>query len=141
MENFFCKYLEHIEEIFGLDLKEEINIPEEYKNKLLKSFKEISKSNNIEINDEKANVIISKLYGINKNIKNKDFSHTNFSREFFDKLKIVIMNSVLQQKLYFKEAFLTILSNWDMIFNGIPKTNYESTKNKIIKQLNEYCNN
>ena len=141
MENFFCKNIEHIEEIFGLDLKEEINIPEEYKNKLLKSFKEISKSNNIEINDEKANEIISKLYGINKNIKNKDFSHTDFSREFFDKLKILIMNSVLQQKLHFKKEILNILSNMDGIFSGISKTNYESTKKKIINQLNDYCNN
>ena len=141
LENFFCKNLKHIEEIFGLDLKEEINIPEEYKNKLLKSFKEISKSNNIEINNEKTNEIISNLYGINKNIKNKDFSHTNYSCEFFDKLKILIMNNVLQQKLHFKNEILHILSDMDSIFSEISETNYESTKNKIINQLNEYCNN
>lgn len=140
MENFLYENLEQIEENFGLDLKEEINIPEEYKNKLLKSLKEISKSNNIEINDEKANEIISKLYIINKNIKNKDFSHTLFSCEFFDKLKIIIMNSVFQQKLNSKNHILSIFSIMDRTFGDISKTNYETTKNKIINQLNEYCN-
>ena len=140
LENFLCKNLKQIEENFGFYLKEEINIPEAYKNKLLKSLKEISKSNNIEIKDEKANEIISKLYSINKYIKNKDFSHTLFSREFFDKLKIIIMNSVLQQKLIFKNI-LSIFSIMDRIFSDASKTNYESTKNKIIKQLNEYYNN
>lgn len=128
LENFLCKNLEQIYENFGLDLKEEIDIPEAYKNKLLKSLKEISKSNNIEINDEKANEIISKLYAINKNIKNIDFSNTLFSREFFDKLKIIIMNSVIQQKLNFKNHILSFFSIMDRTFGDITKTNYESIK-------------
>ena len=51
------------------------------------------------------------------------------------------MNYVLQQKHHFKMQILTILSNMDRIFSEISETNYESTKNKIINQLNEYCNN
>ena len=87
-----------IEEDFNLNSKEEINMEKEYKNKLIKSFQQISEENQVEINTKKINEIIFKLYCVKQKFKNMDISNTTYSSEFFDKLKIVIMNAIPQQK-------------------------------------------
>jgi len=141
LESYLYQKLEMIEEDFNLNSKEEINMEKEYKNKLIKSFQQISEENQVEINTEKINEIIFKLYCVKQEFKNMDFSNTIYSSEFFDKLKIVIMNAIPQQKQQSKLMLLHSLSLLDKFMTNsanLSSKKYESSKNKLIEQINEY---
>ena len=151
-EDFFLEELNQIKKDFNLNFKKQTDIPEKFKQNLNDSINKICKINNIEIEDIKINKIISKLYNINQQLKNNDFSNKNFSSSFLDKLKTVILNSFEGQNL--KSRILKIISLCDEFLSRnimdenkitsenpkfeLMKKNYTIIKNEIMNRLNEY---
>jgi len=114
-EKYFLKYLRKIEESFELDLEEEeeeIMVPEEYKDKLINSLKDIK----IEMNDKELNKIINKVYCVHQQFK-KINSQKNIS-SFLIELETFLMNSFQRQKENFKLYILDLLKFSDLLFEN-----------------------
>ena len=111
---YFLKYLKGIEECFKFDLKEkeEINVPEEYKSKLINSLKDIK----IEMSDKDLNKIITKVFCIHQQLKNIN-SQKNLS-SFLIELKTFLINSFQKQKANFKLYILELLKFSDLLFEN-----------------------
>lgn len=125
----YNKILSPIEENFDLDLEEEIEIPDDYNNKLNDAFNCII---NNKIKNLNTNEIISKLYSLYYQIKNKNYNETIYSKLFFNKLKEVILFSENLQNKNLKFSIDEFISQTDLLFEK--KINEQDEKD--LKQLN-----
>ena len=89
-----------IEEKFDFDLNKDknIKIPSDFYYNLKSAFNQLFNYKYRSINSEEEDEIIKKLYCINTEFKNQNFSGTNYSSAFFNKLKEVIIYSDNLQK-------------------------------------------
>ena len=157
----FKKYIvnkisDKIEEKFDLDLDEDNikQIPSDFYKKLKNAFNQLYSKKHRGINSKEEDQVIKKLYSIYKEFKNKDFSNTNYSSLFFNKLKEVIIYSDNLQKENLKRNIDLFFRNADELFNrkiNLDKTEIEKTrqrnqekydlfKNIIIPKANELLN-
>jgi len=102
-----------MEEKLYFELKE-IQIPSDFSNKLKSELNQFFNQNKIKSKDQEE--IISTLYSINYAIKNKDFSNTNYSLSFFQKLKEIIIYSDNIQKKYLKLSIKDFFQIADLLF-------------------------
>jgi len=123
------KILSPIEENFDLDLDEEIKIPDDISDKLEEAFKIVV---NNKIKNFEKNEIISKLYSLYYQIKNKNFNETIYSSLFFNKLKEVIIFSENLQNKNLNFSMAEFISQTDLLFEK--KINDQNEEN--LKQLN-----
>ena len=157
----FKKYIvnkisDKIEEKFDLDLDEDNikQIPSDFYNKLKTAFNQLYSKKYRGINSKDEDQVIKKLYCIYKEFKNKDFSNTNYSSLFFNKLKKVIIYSDNLQKENLKRNIDLFFRNADELFNrkiNLDKTEIEKTRQRnqekydlfkytIIPKTNELLN-
>ena len=112
-QEYTLRYLEKIEEIYGLDLEEEeekANVPEEYKAKLINSLNDIK----FEINDKGINEIITKVFCMHQYFKSINSPKNLCS--FLNELKTFLMNSFQNQKENLKSNTLNLLKFSDLLF-------------------------
>ena len=157
----FKKYIvnkisDKIEEKFDLDLDVDSikKIPSDFYNKLKSAFNQLYSTKHRGINSKEEDEIIKKLYCINNELKNKDFSHTKYSSAFFHKLKEVIIYSDNLQKDNLKRNVELFFKNADDLFNrkvNIDKNEFEEKRKRnqekydlfkytIIPKTNEFLN-
>ena len=110
------KIVERIEERLDLSLNLDLNIPSEFTNKLKFAFSQLFNKYK-PIKNTEVEQIIKTLYYINYSIKNTDFSDSNYSRQFFETLKKVIINSENLQKENLNRNFEAFFRNADTLFN------------------------
>ena len=93
------KIADKVEEKFDFDLeKNDIVVPEDFYNKMKNAFNELFSEKYRGINQKDEDEIIKILYYIYLKFKNKNFTNTNYSTAFFNKLKEVILFSENLQK-------------------------------------------
>ena len=157
----FKKYIvnkisDKIEEKFDLDLDVDSikKIPSDFYNKLKSAFNQLYSTKHRGINSKEEDEIIKKLYCINNELKNKDFSHTKYSSAFFHKLKEVIIYSDNLQKDNLKRNVELFFKNADDLFNrkvNIDQNEFEEKRKRnqekydlfkytIIPKTNEFLN-
>ena len=89
------KVADKIEEKFELNLDEEkiTEIPHDFYNKMKKAFNQLYNNIYRGIDSKEEDEIITKLYYIHYEFKNKNFSNSNYSSTFFQRIKEVILFS------------------------------------------------
>lgn len=107
-KKFLIKKIEKIAEQLKIKLSKGACVPQTFYDKMISGFNELYMNiGGKNIKDEKD--IIEKFYCLHYEIKNHDFSNTNYSKIFFDKLgEIIIKIDNLQKKNfneYVKEFF------------------------------------
>ena len=138
----FKKYIvdkisEKIEEKFDLDLDEDNikQIPSNFYNNLKSAFNQLYSKKHRGINSKEEDQVIKKLFCIYQEFKNKDFSKTNYSSLFFDKLKDVIIFSDKLQKENLKRNVDLLFKNADDLFNR--KINTDKTQFEKVRKENQ----
>ena len=136
-----------IEEKFDLELDEDNvkQIPPNFYNNLKSAFNQLySSKKHRGINSKEEDEIIKKLYCIYNELKNKDFSNTNYSSTFFNKLKEVIIYSENLQKENFKKNIDDLFQKTDNLFSKkitSEKGEKEKEKNKRQEKYELFRNN
>ena len=98
---FVANKVKTIAEYLSIKLNNNISISNDFNNKMKSAFNQHYEAMEIKFSEKEQNEIIRKLYSLNYEIKNNDFSKTNYSREFFIKLREVIIKADnLQKKKY-----------------------------------------
>ena len=139
-KDFINKKAEKIEDKLNIEL-EEPKIPPEFNEKLKSAYNELPNLNKKDKKDQDS--IIKTLYSINYTIKNTNFSNTNYSTAFFDKLKDIILytdkiqndNLKISIEDFFKTADELFSRNVEKETENEKKQNeerYYLFKNKII---------
>ena len=106
----------------------------------------------IEIDSEEEKEIIENLYVLRNQIKAKDFDKTNYSKQFLEKIKeIIIVSDNIQNKII-KTMIENLFQDLDRLFkpDSIKDLNlietdffeklekYKSFKNSIISNINSF---
>ena len=129
---------EKMEEKLDFEL-EEVQIPSDFINKLKSELNQFFNENKIKSQEQEE--IIKTLYSINYNIKNKDFSDTNFSLSFFKKLKEIIIYSDNIQKENLKLSIKDFFRIADILFDKELTKEIEIEKKKNEERYNLFKNN
>jgi triphosphoribosyl-dephospho-CoA synthetase len=126
------KVSDQIEDKFDLDLDEDniSQIPLDFYNKLKTAFNKLYSNKHRGIDSKEEDAVIKKLYCIYKELKNKDFSKTNYSTAFFDKLKEVILYSDKLQKENLNNSIEAFFKSTDELFNRELKEEIEEKRKK-----------
>ena len=137
---------EKIEEKFDLELDEDNvkEIPPNFYNNLKSAFNQLYSNKHRGINSKEEDQIIKKLYCIYNEFKNKDFSDTNYSSTFFNKLKEVIIYSENLQKENFKKNIDDLFQKTDELFRKeitSEKGEKEKEKKKRLEKYELFKNN
>lgn len=147
---FAINKLNKIAEKLTIKLKS-ISVPIDFTNKLKSAFNQLCQVKQIKFSKKDEDEIIKRLYSLNGQIKNNDFSKTNYSREFFDTLREIIIKLDNLQKRNLKLMV-------DHFFQGIDdffkrevveeskkqqlknQKKYDIFKNKLIPKIDELLN-
>lgn len=128
-------------EIDGIaeNLKMKLNkklLPTDDFNKSLKNgFNQFFQALDIKFTKNEEDEIIKKLYGINYELKNHDFSQTNFSLELFKKLREVIIKCDNLQKRNLKLMINQFFQELDIFFNKESIIEMEKQREKKKKKI------
>ena len=132
--------------------EENIQVPPNFNQLMTSVFVEFRQKYQAKINPKEEKEIIENLYQIYNQIKTKDFSNTNFSQQFFQKIKEIIMVSDNVQNEILKIEMDNFFQSADQLFNRnieeekAVKENekenirrqYELFKNKVIPNIKQY---
>lgn len=135
-----------IEEKFNLELDEDNvkQIPPDFYNNLKSAFNQLYNNKYRGISSKEEDEIIKKLYCIYNEFKNKDFSNTNYSSVFFDKLKEVIIYSENLQKDNFQKNIEDLFQKTDDLFKkeiSTEKGEKEKERRKRFEKYDLFRNN
>ena len=140
------------------DDEKEIQIPKEFNDKIKNAFIKLNKFRPRVINSKEEGIIISYLYKLYLQLKNKDFKNTNYSKLFFNKLKEVIVKSSIIQKEILNLKIDEFFINADKLFSKNMEdekkkkekekqdkkneinAQYDFFKNNIIPKIKDYLN-
>ena len=128
IRSYIIKKIENIESNLKINSNANIIIPEDFSNKIHNAFDEIEEKEGREISKGDQKKIIKKLYNLYYHLKNKDFSKTNYSRDFFNILKNVIIYSDNLQNENLKYSAEEFFQNSDLLFNREIKNETEKQK-------------
>ena len=123
-----------IEEQFHLELSD-LEVPSEFNKKIKNAINEIYKTNFRGMTNNEENELIQKLYSIYMELKDKNFSDTNYSHYFFDILKNVIIFSEDLQNQNLNNAINQFFNNADDLF----KKEIEKEDENQIKEKKKKC--
>ena len=146
-KKFILDKISIIEENFFSDDSEEDNEEEEelpnnfeinIKSEIEKLEKEIIKYKLLD--DSDYDDVILKIYNVNKKLKKKDFSNTDYSSKFFNDLKQVIENSVQLSKENIKNNIINFFEKTDTLFARELKKKTEEKKKEKLSELDEFQN-
>ena len=163
-KNFIIKRIGEIQEKLelnsnGNDSDDEndnkIQVPQNFKSMMNSAFNEFRQKYKANVNPKEEKDIIEKLYELFYQIQNKDFSNTNFSQLFFQKIKDIIITSDNVQNEILKIEMDNFFQNADQLFDrnieeekeakenekeNIRKQ-YELFKDKVIPDIKQYLEN
>jgi len=148
---FVIKKLDKIAENLTIKLNQKISIPTDFTNKLESAFNQLCQVKEINFSQKNKDEIIKKLYSLYYQIKNNDFSKTNYSRAFFDKLREIIIKLDNLQKRNLKLMVDSFFQGIDDFFkreaveeskkqNLKNQKKYDVFKNKLIPKIDELLN-
>ena len=153
-KNFVIKRIGEIQEKLELNSQnnedsddedeKKIQVPSQFNETMKKAFHEFRQKLKTKINANEEKEIIEKIYLLYYQIKNKDFSNTNFSQLFFQKIKEIIIISDNIQNEILKIEMDNFFQNADKLFNRNienEKAAKENEKNNIRKQYELFKNN
>ena len=100
-----------IEEKFDFELEKNEVVPEDFYNKMKNAFNELFREKYRGINEKDEDEIIKILYYIYLEFKNKNFTNTNYSIAFFNKLKEIILFSDNLQKDNINQGIKNFMSS------------------------------
>jgi GTPase Era involved in 16S rRNA processing len=129
------KIADQLEDKFFLNFEEEIEVPNDFSNKIKNALNILSRENYMVISNKDENKIIQALYNIYYQLKTKDFKDTIYSHSFFNCIKDVIMVSDSLQNENLKNAINQFFSYADELFNKEIKKEDENQ----IKENKERC--
>ena len=95
---FIIKRIERIAGNLNIGQNKNISVPNDFKEKMKKCFNQLSEARIVKFSVKEEGELTKKLYNLNQGIKFGKFNNTNYSREFFEKLKEVIIKSNDLQK-------------------------------------------
>jgi len=140
----FKKYIvDTIVDKIDEDYHEEIGkkeVPEDFHNKLKNAFNQLYKNKCKALSIDNENIIIKTLYNIYILFKNKKFSNPNYSTQFFDDLKRMIINAENLQKENFFKNFETFFQSADELFAREIKKESEILKKKSQENYDFFIN-
>ena len=125
LKEFVDKKSDAIEDKLNIALKN-YKVPQDFNEKLKSSFDELP--NLSKKNKKDGEKIIKTLYSINYTIKNSDFSNTNYSTEFFGKIKEIILISDKIQNDNLRISIESFFVKADELFNRNVEEETENEK-------------
>ena len=159
LKNFIIKRIGEIQEKLNLNDNEnddeddnKIQVPNDFNKKMNSTFNEFRQKFKANISPKEEKDIIEKMYELLYQVKNKDFSNTNFSTLFFQKIKDIVIISDNVQNEILKIDMDNFFLNADQLFDRnieeekTAKENekenirrqYELFKNKVIPEIKNY---
>ena len=133
-KNYTIKIIENIESNLKIPSSSNFSVPDDFNNKLKSAFKELYKIRDKEISEGDQKKMIKKIYNLYYHLKNQDFSKTNYSREFFYKLKDLIIYSDNLQNENLKYSAEEFFQNADLLFNREIKNETEKQKQDNLEK-------
>ena len=126
LKQFILKEINFIDNQFELDIDcdKKVEVKSDFKKKMNNAFANL----NYKIYHKDQEVIIEKLYCINQALKNKDFTGTIYSNEFFHNLKKVIINSEIFYSQHLRR-------NFEECLNHIKSLIKSNTYNLLLTEL------
>lgn len=137
---FVANKVKTIAEYLSIKLNNNISISNDFNNKMKSAFNQHYEAMEIKFSEKEQNEIIRKLYSLNYEIKNNDFSKTNYSREFFIKLREVIIKADNLQKKNMKFMIDNFFQEIDSFFKREYAKESEKKKEKNKKKYNIFKN-
>ena len=148
---FVTRKVKKITEYLKIKLNNKISISDDFNKKMISAFGQHYQATGIKFSEKDQKEIIKKLYSLNYEIKNHDFSKTNFSQEFFQKLREVIIKSDNLQKKNLKLMIDNFFQDIDNFFKREAviesekqkqknQKKYDIFKNKIIPKIDNLLN-
>ena len=160
-KNFIIKRIGEIQEKLELNSNgndsddeddKKIQVPNDFNKIMNSAFNEFRQKFKVNISPKEEKDIIEKLYELFYQMQNKDFSNTNYSQLFFQKIRDVIMISDNVQNEILKRQMDQFFLNADQLFDRniedekTAKENekqnirnqYELFKNKVIPEIKQY---
>ena len=139
-KSYIMEKISKIEENFFLDEEEneedeEEEPPENFSNPIKHELQELEKNNFRLISSDDYDEVIQSLYKLNKKLKNKDFSKTYYSHNFFNDLKKAIENSEKLNKENFRNNVKSFFRDTDILFRKELKKESEDMKDVKQKEV------
>ena len=139
-KGFIHNKISEVEEKFLPDIsnenddEEELEPPQDFKDKIKMEIEKLEKNKKLFKNEENVEVI-KELYNLYIKLKNKDFSKTNFSCEFFSDLNKAIEYSDKLFKENIKNNVKTFFKDIDILFQKEIKKEEDEVKKGKEKSL------
>jgi len=148
---FVAKRVDTIAENLAIKLNKNILVSNDFINKMKYGFNQFLQAMEVKFSQKEEDEIIKKLYSLNYELKYHDFSKTNYSRAFFEKLKESIIKSDNLQKKNLKSMIDKFFLEIDIFFKiesakeiekkkEKDKNKYDVFKNKIIPKIDDLLN-
>ena len=137
---FVVKKVDKIAENLAMKLDKNIKVPNDFNNKMKSGFSQFYEAMEIKLFKKEEDEITKKLYSLNYSIKYNDFSNTNYSRVFFEKLREAIIKSHNLQKKNLKLMIDNFFKDADDYFNQQARNESEKQKEKNKKKYDIFQN-
>ena len=132
-------------------LNNNIPVPNDFTQKMKHGFNQLSQAVEIKFSKKEEEEIIKNLYNLNHIIKNHNFTNTNYSIVFFEKLREVINRAYYLQKINLKCMIEDFFREVDIFFTKestlanekqkeSDKKKYDIFQDKIIPKIDNLLN-